>query len=78
MCRSIKRLFHFDPPATDQEIRETSLQFVRKVSGFPRPSEANKMAYDKAVDEITEAVTRFLHTLKTKAPLRHRKTTHAI
>ena len=56
MCRNIKPLYHFDPPATDDEIRAAALQFVRKVSGFTKPSQANQGAFDQAVDEVTAAV----------------------
>lgn len=68
MCRNIKTLFNFEPPATSEEIRAASLQFVRKVSGFNRPSKTNEPAFQAAVDEITEAATRFLNSLRTTAP----------
>jgi hypothetical protein len=72
MCRNIKPLFHFDPPASDEEIRAASLQFVRKVSGFSKPSQANQAAFDRAVEEVTQAVTELLGALVTTAPVRDR------
>jgi hypothetical protein len=74
MCRNIKLLFHFEPPATDDEMRASSLQYVRKVSGLSKPTEANKAAFDRAVDEIT-AITRrlLLEELETKAAPRNRE-----
>jgi hypothetical protein len=69
MCRNIKPLFNFDPPVTDQEIHEASLQFVRKVSGFTKPSQANQEAFDQAVDEVTQVVRGlFEHLVTTSTP----------
>jgi hypothetical protein len=73
MCRSIKTLFNFDPPVTDQEIRGASLQFVRKISGFNKPSKANEAAFQAAVDEITAVSARLLHSLETSAPPKNRE-----
>jgi hypothetical protein len=73
VCRNIKMLFNFDPPVTDEEIRAASLQFVRKVSGFNRPSRANEAAFHLAVDEITAASARLLNSLETNAPPRSRE-----
>lgn len=73
MCRNIRTLFNFDPPATDEEIRASALQFVRKLSGFTRPSEANRAVFDRAVDEATEVATRLLHGLVTNAPPKDRE-----
>ena len=67
MCRSIKTLFNFDPPATPEEIEAASLQFVRKLSGMRQPSQANQAVFDAAVAEVTEAATRLLEGLETKA-----------
>jgi hypothetical protein len=67
MCRNIRILFNFDPPATDEEIREASLQFVRKISGFNRPSKANEHSFLSAVDEIAHVSTSLLHSLETNA-----------
>ena len=72
MCRNIKILFNFDPPVTEEEIRAASLQFVRKISGFTRPSKANAASFAAAVDEIAGVSTRFLHSLETIAPPRNR------
>jgi hypothetical protein len=72
MCRSIKTLHNFAPPATDEEIRASSLQFVRKLSGFTRPSRANEVAFDRAVDHVARAVRELLDSLVTKAPARDR------
>jgi hypothetical protein len=72
MCRSIKTLHNFDPPATDDEIRASSLQFVRKLSGFTRPAKSNEVAFDRAVDQVTQAVRELLDALVTKAPSRDR------
>jgi hypothetical protein len=72
MCRSIKTLHNFEPPATDQEIRASALQFVRKLSGFARPSQANQPAFDRAVDEVTRAAHALLASLVTNAPPRDR------
>lgn len=73
MCRSIKTLANFEPPATDDEIRASALQFVRKLSGMNRPSRANDAAFDRAVDEVTAAATRLIHSLNTSAPPRNRE-----
>ena len=72
MCRNIKMLFNFDPPVTDEEIRAASLQFVRKISGFNKPSKANEAAFNAAIDEVAEASGRLLHVLQTTAPPRNR------
>ena len=73
MCRNIKMLFNFDPPVTEEEIRAASLQFVRKVSGFNKPSKANEPAFLSAVDEITSVSARLLSSLETNAPPRSRE-----
>ncbi len=73
MCRNIKILFNFDPPVTAEEIRNASLQFVRKISGFSKPSKANEAPFDDAVDEIAESCTRLLHSLKTNSSPRNRE-----
>jgi hypothetical protein len=73
MCRNIKTLFNFDPPATDEEIRAASLQFVRKLSGFNAPSKANEAAFDAAIDEVFAAARRLIDTLETNAPPRDRE-----
>lgn len=73
MCRNIRTLFNFDPPATDQEIREASLQFVRKISGFPKPSKANEVAFARAVDSVAAAAQGLLASLVTDAPRRSRE-----
>ena len=73
MCRNIKTLHNFAPPATDEEIRASSLQFVRKLSGFTRPSQANAAVFRAAVDEVTAAAHRLLDALVTSAPPRHRE-----
>jgi hypothetical protein len=73
MCRNIKTLFNFDPPATDEEIRAASLQFVRKLSGFTAPSRANEAAFDLAVDEVFVAARRLIDALETKAPPKDRE-----
>ncbi len=72
MCRSIKTLHNFEPPATDDEVRASSLQFVRKLSGFTRPSKANDVAFNRAVDQVAQAARELLDSLVTKAPLRAR------
>ena len=74
MCRNIKTLFNFEPPATDEEIRAAALQFVRKVSGFNTPSKANKAAFDAAVEAVFHAGHHLLHHLETNAPPRDRET----
>jgi hypothetical protein len=73
MCRNIKPLFNFEPPATDDEIRAASLQFVRKLSGFHKPSSSNQAAFDRAVDEIAASARDFLGSLVTNAPPRDRE-----
>jgi hypothetical protein len=73
MCRNIRTLFNFEPPATDQEIREASVQFVRKLSGFSRPSKANELAFGQAVDQVTAASQALLQSLVTNAPPRDRE-----
>jgi hypothetical protein len=72
MCRNIKTLHNFKPPATDEEIRASSLQFVRKLSGFTRPSKVNQLAFDRAVDQVASAAHELLDSLMTNAPPRHR------
>ena len=72
MCRNIKTLHNFTPPATDEEIRASSLQFVRKVSGFTRPSKANELAFGRAVDEVARAARELIDSLVTHAPPRDR------
>jgi hypothetical protein len=74
MCRSIKTLHNFEPPATDEEIRASALQFVRKLSGVARPSQTNQAAFDRAVDQVTEAARELLASLVTHAPPRDRDT----
>ena len=73
MCRNIKTLFNFDPPANDDEVRAASLQFVRKISGFNKPSRANEDAFDHAVEEVTRVAGELLASLKTTAPPRDRE-----
>jgi hypothetical protein len=73
MCRNIKTLHNFDPPATDDEIRASSLQFVRKLSGFTKPSHANEEAFNRAVNEVTHVATHLLESLVTNAPPRNRE-----
>ncbi|MEW5978930.1 MAG: DUF2277 domain-containing protein [Acidobacteriota bacterium] len=73
MCRSIKTLFNFDPPVTDEEIRAASLQFVRKISGFNRPSKANQAPFLAAVEEISRISRRLLNSLEISAPTRNRE-----
>ena len=72
MCRNIRTLFNFDPPATEDEIRAASLQFVRKLSGFNAPSQANTAAFERAIDEVTAAASRLLASLETNAPPKDR------
>lgn len=72
MCRNIRTLFNFDPPATDEEIRAASLQFVRKLTGFTRPSRANEAAFDRAVDEVSAVARRLIDSLQTTAPPKDR------
>jgi hypothetical protein len=73
MCRNIRTLFNFEPPATEDEIRASAVQFVRKLSGFARPSRANEAAFSRAVDEVTEATRRLLHSLETNSPAKNRE-----
>jgi hypothetical protein len=73
MCRNIRSLYNFEPAATDQEIREASLQYVRKISGFNKPSQANAEAFARAVDDITAVSTRLLGELSTSAPPKDRE-----
>ena len=72
MCRNIKTLANFEPPATGDEIRASALQFVRKLSGAARPSRANEAAFNRAVDDVTDAATRLIQSLETHAPPRDR------
>jgi len=73
MCRNIKTLFNFDPPVTGEEIQSASLQFVRKISGFNKPSRANEAVFLAAVDEIARISARLIHSLETNAPPRNRE-----
>ena len=73
MCRNIKLLHNFKPPATEEEIRASSLQFVRKLSGFTKPSKANEAAFNRAVDQVAQAATELLDSLVTTAPPRDRE-----
>jgi len=73
MCRNIRTLFNFEPPATEEEIRASALQFVRKLSGFTAPSKANEAAFARAVDEVSDAARRLLGSLQTAAPRRDRE-----
>jgi hypothetical protein len=73
MCRNIKTLANFEPPATDEEIRASALQFVRKVSGATRPSRANEAAFNQAVEDVSAAANRLVHSLRTNAPPRNRE-----
>ncbi len=72
MCRNIRTLFNFEPPATEEEIRASALQFVRKLSGFAHPSRANEAAFSRAVDEVADAARRLLGTLETTSPAKDR------
>lgn len=74
MCRSIKPLFNFEPPATEEEVRAASLQFVRKISGFNKPSKANEAAFQLAVDQVSTAALEMLDSLVTNSPPRDRDT----
>src|SRR5437899_2443513 len=78
MCRNIQNLSNFDPPATDEEIRSASLQFVRKVSGSAAPSRANRPAFERAVEEVSDVVSRLLGDLVTAAPPRDREEVAAL
>jgi len=73
MCRNIKTLHNFEPPATEEEIRASSLQFVRKLSGFTKPSKANEEVFDRAVEEVNRAATELIHSLVTNAPPKDRE-----
>lgn len=73
MCRNIRTLFNFDPPVTSEEVRAASLQFVRKITGFNKPSNANEESFLRAVDEIAAISTRLLHSLETNAPRKNRE-----
>ena len=77
MCRSIKTLYNIEPAVTEDEVRAASLQFVRKVSGYRKPSQANGLAFERAVDEIAAAAMRMLDELETAAPPRPRELVHA-
>lgn len=72
MCRNIKTLFNFEPPATEDEIRDAALQFVRKLSGFARPSKANEIAFNQAVEEVAASANRLIQSLHSSAPPRDR------
>ena len=74
MCRNIRTLFNFEPPATDEEIRASALQFVRKLSGFTHPSRANEDAFNRAVDDVTDVARRLLDSLSTASPAKNRET----
>jgi hypothetical protein len=78
MCRNIKTLFNFDPPATDEEVRAASLQFVRKLSGFTAPSRANEAAFNNAIDEVADVARRLIDSLSTTAAPRNREEVAAI
>ena len=73
MCRNIRTLFNFEPPATEDEIRASALQFVRKLSGFTHPSKANEPAFERAVDEVADVARRLIDSLQTSAPARDRE-----
>jgi len=73
MCRNIKNLFNFEPPVTEEEIRASSLQFVRKISGFNKPSKANEAPFNAAIEEVAGVARRLLHSLETSAPPRNRE-----
>ena len=73
MCRNIKTLFNFEPPATEDEVQASALQFVRKLSGFNKPSQANEAAFNRAVDEVAAAARKLLTSLHTQAPARDRE-----
>jgi hypothetical protein len=73
MCRNIRTLFNFEPPATEEEIRASALQFVRKLSGFTHPSRANAAAFDRAVDEVATTARRLLSSLETASPAKNRE-----
>jgi hypothetical protein len=73
MCRNIRTLFNFEPPATEEEIRASALQFVRKLSGFAHPSRANEAAFNRAVEEVSETARRLLSALETASPAKNRE-----
>ena len=73
MCRNIRTLFNFEPPATEEEIRASALQFVRKLSGFTAPSRTNEAAFHRAVEEVSDVARRLLQTLETSSPARNRE-----
>jgi hypothetical protein len=73
MCRNIRTLFNFEPPATDEEIRASSLQFVRKLSGFAKPSRANEAAFNRAVEDVAQAARRLIASLETTSPAKNRE-----
>ena len=73
MCRNIRTLFNFEPPVTPDEVRAASLQFVRKISGFNKPSKANEEAFEKAIEDIARISSRLLHSLETSAPPKNRE-----
>ena len=73
MCRNIKTLFNFAPPATDEEIEAASLQFVRKLSGFAKPSQANQLAFDRAVRDVAKVARKLIYSLEPQAPPRNRE-----
>jgi hypothetical protein len=73
MCRNIKTLFNFDPPVTEDEVRAASVQFVRKITGFNKPSKANEESFQSAIDEISAIANRLLHALETTAPPKNRE-----
>ena len=73
MCRNIRTLFNFEPPATDEEIQASALQFVRKLSGFAHPSQANEAAFDRAVEEVAGAARRLVDSLETASPAKNRE-----
>jgi hypothetical protein len=73
MCRNIRPLYNFEPPATEEEIRAAALQYVRKISGFTKPSQANEEAFERAIDAVTEASAKLLHELETAAPPKDRE-----
>ncbi|MBV9633830.1 MAG: DUF2277 domain-containing protein [Methylobacteriaceae bacterium] len=73
MCRNIRTLFNFDPPVTEEEIRASALQFVRKLSGYTKPSKANEAAFERAIEEVSAAARRLLDSLETASPPRNRE-----
>jgi len=73
MCRNIRTLFNFEPPVTPEEVRAASLQFVRKITGFNKPSKANEAAFEQAIEDIAKISSRLLHSLETSAPAKNRE-----